>query len=289
MALKAQNNSSSASIVAKRDQMVDQYGPLDPKKRINHMSNNGTGTGPQSYESLSESDKWYAALKEAAMLESGGFPFSKSFGLIHAQERDFALMDQKLREQRLAHYHQWLARKIDWRNPASLAVWRQAAPAFFQRIVEYVNNTTELQSKVAMLVSRGFPINEEEAYLLYLIDTKQIVIPSEAPHELITQGPRGNDDQIKRGWFHDMFLTDHKNASDHIEVVDRLRTPWIPITKGTYDSFNINQFGANTEGGKLMRANVGGGIPKSAPVSIFRTAEENIEESFIPEEGPMES
>lgn len=77
-------------------------------------------------------------------------------------------------------HDEWISRHIDWSNPASVATWRQAAPAFWERRVERLRRTLDVQGKLAVLKARGFPTTEEETQLLYLSDTNQLDLAYQA-------------------------------------------------------------------------------------------------------------
>lgn len=247
MSTKSANAASAASVVATKDATLDQLSPLRPSKMVVHEGSSAgvsAGVGPVSYESTAEADKRYQMIKDMLLSQQNKAGITPA-GMMHVQDRDFALIAQKMAEQENAHYDAWLAKHIDWSNPASIAVWRNAAPSFFQRVMKYVSDVNDLQTKVATLMAKGFPTNEEEARLLYMIDTEQVKLNTRAPHLLITAPATKASEKalrIQHGWIHQMMTAapPHMNVPQETSTaIRRLRAPWAKPTGGQTDDYQL--------------------------------------------------
>lgn len=273
MSTKSNNAASAAYTVASKDATLEQLSPLDPNKMIVHEASSagvGAGVGPVSYESTSEADKRYQMIKQFLISNATGAGMTPA-GMVHAQDRDFELIAQKMAEQENAHYDAWLAKHIDWSNPASIAVWRNAAPSFFDRVMRYVSDVNDLQTKVAVLMAKGFPTTEEEARLLYMIDTGQVNLNKEAPHRLMVSKATDSDKKGKKiihGWLHQMISHEKPHMTvpkSSIESVQRLRLPWADPQQNVTDdnTYGIvtpyaELFGYGPDAANILAANLTG-------------------------------
>jgi len=226
---KASNRAAASKAKYAKDAKLDTYDPIDPGKRVIHESNDkDEGTGPVSFDGFDEETKRYMAAKH--ILANGGpVPGMSPYGLVHAKKKDEQIVQQRIREIEYAHKDEWISKHVDWTNPASIQVWRQAAPDFWERRVEYLRKTIDIQGRLAMIVTKGFPTTPEEVELLYLVDTGQLKIEDKGPHMVAVETPSGGIREIKRGWLHNLFTGwNAPTNKTHAELITGLRHPTNP-------------------------------------------------------------
>lgn len=224
--MKSANRSVANKSSAARQSLADANLPLDPDTAVVHPSKDvRQGTGLVSYSSLTEDEKRRVAIKKLLMEDNRAGPL----GQVHVEERDYQFIDAQIKEQEAAHFDQWISKHIDWSNPASIAVWRQTCPGFFERRMKYLEGVVDQQTKLAMIEARGYPATEEEARLLYMVDTGQIKIHEEGAHILVSKTPQGQDKgPIVRGWLSHVFRPANiENKGD--TLIQRLRRPFDPV------------------------------------------------------------
>lgn len=211
-ALKAAQTSEAT----RADAVLDAYGPVDPERRVIHEAYGGVGgTGPISLEHQSEEEKRYFMAKKllAGTAAAGGGPANESlYGKVHADKKDIKLVSDRIKNLQLAHKDEWISKHVDWNNPSSIAVWRQAAPDFWERRVDYLRKTIDVQGKLAMIVTKGFPTTPEEVDLLYMVDTGQLQVEQDAAHSIaIDRATAGTRHQPVRGWIHQLLDNNYNN------------------------------------------------------------------------------
>lgn len=240
--MKAANKSVANSASSARQSLADANLPLDPNLAVVHPSKDATqGTGLVSYASLSEEEKRRIALKR--MLIRDRERATGPLGQVHVEDKDYQYIDSQIKEQEAAHFDQWVSKHIDWSNPASIAVWRQTCPGFFERRMKYLEGVVDQQTKLAMIEARGYPASEEEARLLYMVDTGQVKIHEEGAHILVSKTPQGQDKvEIQRGWLSHLFRPSRMDR-DGDRLIQRLRRPFDPIVDGNRDTTAISILG----------------------------------------------
>jgi hypothetical protein len=222
---------AQGSEATRADSVLDSYGPVDPKKRIVNEGQYGKGTGPISLEHMSEADKRYFMAKRLLAASQGtgaGSANESTYGKVHADKKDIKLVSDRIKNLQLAHKDEWISKHVDWTNPSSIAVWRQAAPDFWERRVDYLRNTIDVQGKLAMIVTKGFPTTPEEVDLLYMVDTGQLEVEGEAPHLIAIKGERRP--LMKRGWIHQLLQPNFNDVKmrDWGSTIAGLRDPTGP-------------------------------------------------------------
>jgi hypothetical protein len=196
----AQGSEASA-----KDGILDSYDPVSQDKRVVHESQApGVGTGPASFDYMSEKDKRQMMAKYI-LASSGAGQNESPYGKVHADKKDIKVIADRVKNLQLAHKDEWISRHVDWTNPSSIAVWRQAAPDFWERRVDYLRKTIDVQGKLAMIVTKGFPTTPEEVELLYMVDTGQLRIEEKGPHMVAVEAPHGGYNNVKRGWIHNIM------------------------------------------------------------------------------------
>lgn len=217
---KAADKASQARTVA-----IDAGAPLNPDAVVVHRSNRGTvGTGPSSYKSISEAELRRAKVKQIAAQND-------YIGQVHAEPADFDLIEKRLREVEASDYDEWVARHIDWTNPATIAVWRQCAPDFFERRMQYVSEVVDQQTKLAAIQARGYPATPDESFFLYMVDTGQVKLHDKPAHIMVNMAPTTDSTKanIKQGWLSKLF-SGSGPVNNAQEVQRRLRNPYADTT-----------------------------------------------------------
>lgn len=228
----AQGSEASA-----KDSELDNYDPVSPGKRVVHASRDMMGvegTGPVHFDYMSEKDKRYIMAKW--LLAHGGDYNESPYGKVHADKKDIKLISDRVKNLQLAHKDEWISKHVDWTNPSSIAVWRQAAPDFWERRVDYLRKTIDVQGKLAMIVTKGFPTSPDEVELLYMVDTGQLKIEPKGPHLLaVAPTTQSHDvDGIKRGWLHNILQPRNSPKSKlGLDLIGGLRHPTDPPVRGT--------------------------------------------------------
>lgn len=247
---KASVKSGQGKEASAKDRDLDQYDPISPDKRVVQGSrDDAEGTGPVHFDYMKERDKRYFQAKRLLAENDNN---ESPYGKVHADKKDIKLLADRLKNLEYAHKDAWIARHIDWTNPSSIAVWRQAAPEFWERRVEYLRKTIDVQGKLAMIVTKGFPTTPDEVELLYLVDTGQLKIEPQGPHLLAVERPQGGLDEIQRGWLHNFISQRNRPYTKRTpdEIIRGLRHPTsVPL-------------GAPSSGLEtILRSGVGGGAP----------------------------
>jgi hypothetical protein len=223
-ALKAAQGSEAT----RADSVLDSYGPVDPQRRVIHEAQGGIGgTGPISLEHQSEADKrYFMAKKLLAGARGAGIANESNYGKVHADKKDIKLVADRIKNLQLAHKDEWISKHVDWTNPSSIAVWRQAAPDFWERRVDYLRKTIDVQGKLAMIVTKGFPTTPEEVDLLYMVDTGQLKVEPSAAHKIAVDAA-GQRHAPVRGWMHQLLSADYNRPSmrDPATMIAGLRDP----------------------------------------------------------------
>lgn len=228
---KSSTKAGQGKEAAAKDAKLDQYDAVSPDKRVVHASQEpGEGTGPVHFDYMKEKDKRRFMAKR---ILRGNDPYAASpYGIVHADKKDIKLLEDRLKNLQYAHKDEWISKHVDWTNPSSIAVWRQAAPDFWERRVEYLKKTIDVQAKLAMIVTKGFPTTPEEVELLYLVDTGQLRVEPQGPHMVAVKDPVGAD--ITRGWLHNIMIGRNpaKMRSTGAALIQGLRKPTVghPLT-----------------------------------------------------------
>ena len=240
--MKRINRSVANNAASARQSLTDANLPLDPELAVVHPSKNSTqGTGLVSYDSLSEEEKRRIVLKR--MLINAEDKGVGPLGQVHVEDKDYQFIDAQIKEQEAAHFDQWVSRHIDWSNPASIAVWRQTCPGFFERRMKYLEGVVDQQTKLAMIEARGSPASEEEARLLYMVDTGQVKIHKEGAHILVSKPPQGQDKAaIQRGWISNLAKPSVMDRSGD-RLIQRLRRPFDQVPLSNADNADISILG----------------------------------------------
>lgn len=209
-----------AALQAKYDAAHDPHIVAQPS------ANAGISTGPVSFLTLTPEEKKYNELTRYAIEKRD----NKEIGLIHAKEKDFEILEKELQAFEDQKFDKWVSAHIDWGNPAIIETWRKACPGFFERRLQTVGGVVDLQSKVAMLIARGYPETKEEAMLMYKISTGQIIVPRKPAHLLMNRPATvGMPGKIHHGFLHhllrrrDLKTGDPQNIAQHLDTRDMFR------------------------------------------------------------------
>lgn len=171
----------------------------------------GVSTGPVSFLALTPDEKKYNELTRYAIEKKN----AGAIGLIHAKEKDFEILEKELQAFEDQKFDAWVSAHIDWGNPAIIETWRKACPGFFERRLKTVGGVVDLQSKVAMLIARGYPTNKEEALLMYKISTGQIEVPKQPAHLLINKPATADvEGKIHHGFLHHVLRRTNLKQGD---------------------------------------------------------------------------
>lgn len=228
---KQENKSLAQARSTARQSKVDEALPIDPATAVVHASADpNRGTGIVSYDSISEADKRRLLIKSFAQNPSN--PGVGPYGQVHLQDADLQYIDAQIKEQEAAHFDEWIANKVDWKNPAMVMLIRQVAPDFFERRMRYLGKVVDQQTNLAMMEARGYPATPEELHLLYMVDTGQIDIHPEGPHILVNKAPTTTRGPIERGWISHL-LKPAVIDSNPDEQIKRFRTPYMPTRVNT--------------------------------------------------------
>lgn len=179
---KTQNRYLAEQASARREQLAEREGVTNPELATVHETADGTsGSGPISYNTLSEAEKRHKAIK------SGLGAYTNEYGSKVMTDKDIEIAGKELQERELANRDAFVFNQV---FSGDIPHW-QGSEALLERRLATIKETANMQLMDAKLFYQGgFGKNEQEWDRAYTKAKGEDKLSKKGLHILASELPR---------------------------------------------------------------------------------------------------